>query len=78
MVSNYNKHSTSILPRVDIFIEPNGDPGPVLEVAEDEVDGLDHHLLNLLAASVAHLISQVGASERGTNSGHFIFLRVSV
>ena len=49
-----------MVPCVDILIQPDGDPGPVLEVAEDEVDGLHHHLLDLLAATVAHLISQVG------------------
>ena len=52
------------VPCVDILIQPDGDPGPVLEVPEDEVDGLDHHLLNLLAATVAHLFSQAGRSER--------------
>ena len=46
-------------PCVDILIEPDRDPCPVLEVAEDEVDGLDHHLLNFLAATVAHLNSQL-------------------
>ena len=51
------------VPCVDILIEPDRDPGPVLEVAEDEVDGLDHHLLNLLAATVAHLISQGALKE---------------
>merc|ERR1719341_1819102 len=45
-------------PCIDILIEPDRDSGPVLEVAEDEVDGLHHHLLNLLAATVAHLFSQ--------------------
>ena len=49
-----------MVPCVDILIQPDTDPGPVLEVAEDEVDGLHHHLLDLLAATVAHLISQVG------------------
>ena len=53
-----------MVPCVDILIEPDRDPGPVLEVAEDEVDGLHHHLLDLLAAAVAHLISQVGPLQR--------------
>ena len=53
----------STVPCIDILIEPDRDPGPVLEVAEDEVDGLHHHLLDLLAATVAHLISQGALKE---------------
>ena len=40
---------------VDVLVEPNGDQGSALEVAEDQVDGLDHHLLYFRGALVSHL-----------------------
>ena len=39
---------------VDVLVQPDGDEGSVLQVSEDEVDGLHHHLLNLLSAAVTH------------------------
>ena len=41
-------------PGVDVLVQPDGDEGPVLKVAEDQVDGLDHHLLDLGDARVSH------------------------
>ena len=41
-------------PGIDVLVEPDGDEGPVLKVAEDQVDGLDHHLLDLGDARVSH------------------------
>ena len=38
--------------RVDILVEPAKDAFPVLQEAEDEVDGLHHHLLDLRATLV--------------------------
>ena len=41
-------------PGVDVLVEPDGDEGPVLEVAEDQIDRLDHHLLDFGDALVSH------------------------
>ena len=41
-------------PGVDVLVEPDGDEGPVLEVAEDQVDRLDHHPLDFGVALVSH------------------------
>ena len=38
--------------RVDVLVEPAEDALPVLQEAEDQVDGLHHHLLDLLSALV--------------------------
>lgn len=37
----------SLYPEVGVLVQPNLHAGPVLEIAEDQVDGLDHHLLHL-------------------------------
>merc|ERR1712080_678067 len=44
----------SFNPGVNVLVEPDGHSGPVLQVPEDQVDGLHHHLLDLLTASVGH------------------------
>jgi len=41
-------------PGVDILVQPHSHNCTVLEVSKDEVDGLHHHLLNLLSAAVTH------------------------
>ena len=68
----------STVPCIDILIEPDRYPGPVLEVAEDEVDGLHHHLLNLLAATVAHLFSRGALKENKLIIDHSCTVSVEV
>ena len=40
---------------VDVLVEPDRDQGSALQVSEDQVDGLDHHLLHFRGALVSHL-----------------------
>ena len=39
--------------RIDVLVEPAKDAFPVLQEAKDQIDGLYHHLLDLLAALVS-------------------------
>jgi len=42
-------------PCIDVLVKPHRNNSSVLEISEDEVDGLNHNLLNLLSTSVTHL-----------------------
>ena len=46
-------------PGVHVLVQPDHDDRPVLQVSEDKIDGLNHHLLNLLLATVAHLVCKI-------------------
>jgi len=45
-------HDAAVDAQVHLLVEPDLDAGAVLQVAEDEVDGLNHHFLHLLSASL--------------------------
>merc|ERR1719232_767253 len=47
-------NNLSLYPCVHVLVQPDNYPGSVLEISENEVDRLHHHLLNFLTATVGH------------------------
>ena len=43
-------NDTIFYPHIHLLIQPDLNPRPILQVSEDEVDGLHHHFLHLLAS----------------------------
>ena len=46
--------NVTLNPGVNVLVELDRNPGPVLQVPEDQVDWLHHHLLDLLTTTVRH------------------------
>ena len=53
---------TAFYPHIHLLIKPYLNPRSILQVSEDEIDGLHHHLLHLLALALA-LVCHAGSSQ---------------